>query len=474
MAQMPTVCSTCTAPVNAEFDPNTGARDSVTLTFPIFVTDQCYVRDVIEFLDGGQIVFSPNRDGAYFDNYNVICRKLVITGGSAPGKLNPCGPDDPGKNYDGNNVITWAGRLQTAGNGVDLPAAADGAPFDPNNWQDLGQGNDGKTGNRGTDGSDQIAPHPTNPGGNGMNALNISPTREKRPVLNVVALEVEFATPASHLVIDWNGQTGGNGGKGQNGGRGGDGMGGRDGDTDESVWGDSCERQPGNGGDSGDGGNGGTGGSGGRGGNGGDIFIISTAANVAIGGAFKAGQVHYVNGGGDGGNPGDGGRGGRAGTKVGRKGKKTSECDEADHDGQPGNPGNPDPVGSGGTTPGAPGVHGNPGNLRFEVIAPPNSNTCADLIPSALKILSIAPNSGAKGTAVAVVITGVGFDAVTVANNQVLVSGPGVTVGALTVTATTIGCSFTINNVTPSSARDVTVKVGLTNSTTLTGGFTVV
>lgn len=477
MAQMPAVCTTCKDPVNAEFDPVTGARTSITLTFALHVEDQCFVRDTIEFLDGGQIIFSPRKKEGYFDNYNVVCRKLFISGGKAPGKVNPCSPDDPGRNYEGNNVITWAGRLQTAGNGADFSsAAADGTSFDPNKWEDKGQGNDGKNGERGKDGSNQdgTAGNPSNAGGNGINALGMD-TRERRPTINIVALEVEFASPASHLVIDWNGQTAGNGGKGQNGGRGGDGMGGRDGSTDESVWGDSCERGPGSGGDSGDGGNGGKGGKGGNGGNAGDIFIVSLAPNLVTGGVFKGGQVHYVNGGGDGGDPGDGGRGGRPGAKVGRKGKKTSECDEADHDGQVGNPGNPDPVGTGGTVSGAPGANGAPGHpVAFEVIAPPASGTCADLIPSALKVLSIAPNSGAKGTAVPVVITGVGFDAVTPANNQVLLSGPGITVGALTVTATTIACSLTINNLTPTTARDVTVKVGLTNTATLVGGFTVV
>lgn len=474
MAQMPVVCTTCKDPVKAEFDPATGARTSITLTFPLFVEEQCFVRDTIELLDGGQIIFAPHKvegdkRSAYYTNYNVVCRKLFISGGKPPTKANPCSPDDPGRNYEGSNVITWAGRLQTAGNGADFSTpAADGASFDPNKWEDKGQGNDGKAGERGKDGSTG------NAGGNGLNALGVTDTREQRPTLNIVALEVEFASHDSHLVIDWNGQTAGNGGKGQNGGRGGDGMGGRDGATDESIWGDSCERPPGNGGDSGDGGNGGKGGNGGNGGNAGDIVVISLAPNLVAGGAFKNGQVHYVNGGGDGGDPGDGGRGGRPGAKVGRKGKKTSECGEADHDGQVGNPGIPDPVGTTGTVAGSPGAKGNPGHpVGWEPIAPPTTGTCADLIPSPLKVLSISPASGAKGTVVPVVITGVGFDAATPANNQVVIGGPGITVGALTVTATTVACSLTIPNLTPASARDVTVTVG-TSSATLSGGFTVV
>jgi hypothetical protein len=467
MAQMPVVCDTCGVPVDAQFNPATGSRDSITLNSTLLVTEQCFVRDTIEFLDGGQIVFAPTREGRYFSNYNVICRKLYIVGGKAPGDFNPCGPDDPGRTYDGNNVITWLGRLQTSADGAGFSGpAADGTSHDPNTWVDQGQGNNGNAGGRGTDGAKG------NAGGNGIHALGIQNVKEIRPVLNVVALEVEFSSPLSHLTIDWNGQTAGDGGNGQSGGRGGAGMGGRDGSTDDSVWGDSCERQPGNGGNSGDGGNGGAGGNGGRGGDAGDIYIISTAANVAPGGVFKAGQFHFINGGGSGGNPGSGARGGGPGNQVGRKGKKTSECDEADN-GQPGNPGIPEPLSSGGTVPGSPGDKGKPGNLVFEVVEPPDSHTCADKIPTPLKITGVAPGSGARNTTVSIVITGIGFNPAAVAH-QVELSGVGITVGALTVTATTISCTLTIANLAPQTARDVTVKVGLTDSTTLAGGFTVV
>lgn len=467
MAQMPVVCSTCTAPVQAEFDPLTGARGTKTINTRLEITEQCFVFDTIEFLDGGQIVFAPIRGERYFDNYNVICRKLYIQGGSPPGKLNPCGPEDPGKTYDGNNVITWKGRLQTAAAGTGFPSpAADGTSFDTDQWEDQGQGNNGKSGGRGSDGAKGQT------GGKGMNALNLENLKEQRPKINVVALEVEFATQTSHLTIDWNGQAAGDGGNGQAGGRGGAGMGGRDGSTDESVWGDSCERGPGNGGNSGDGGNGGSGGNGGQGGDAGDIFIISTAANVATGGVFKAGQFSYVNGGGGGGNPGNGARGGGPGSKVGHKGKKTSECDEADN-GQTGDPGVPEPLGSGSTVPGSPGAPGAAGKLAFEVINPPASGTCADLIPTALTVTGIAPSSGARGSVVSVTITGTGFDTAA-PSHLVQVSGAAVTTSIPVVTATTMTSDFTIGAVAPQTARDVTVKVGLSNSVTVTNGFTVV
>jgi hypothetical protein len=73
---------------------------------------------------------------------------------------------------------------------------------------------------------------------------------------------------------------------------------------------------------------------------------------------------------------------------------------------------------------------------------------------------------------VSVLITGTGFDPTAAA--QVQLSGPGISVGPLTVTTTTIACDFIINAVTAATARDVTVKMGLSNSTTLPSGFTVV
>jgi hypothetical protein len=470
MPQITTVCTSCSAPADAQFDPATGARAVVTLNHPVFVEDPCFVADTIELLDGGQIIFSPRKREGYYDQYSVICRKLYVSGGRPPKEGNPCRPEDPGTNYEGRNLITWAGRLRPAATGTDhVTAAPDGGqgpgetPFDPNTWQDLGQGDHGAKGHRGHDGQQGGA------GGVGSHALGIQDLRERRPVLNLVVLEVEI-TAGSHLIVDWDGQAGGNGGRGQNGGRGGPGMGGHDGSTDESVWGDSCERAPGNGGNAGDGGNGGSGGVGGRGGDAGDIFVISTLANVATGGPLKASSVHYVNGGAKGGTGGQGGRGGQASPIAGRKGKKTSECEEAQN-GQPGSAGLPEPLGQGGLVDGATGANGNPGKLSFEVIEPPKTGTCADDIPLPLRISSVSPSSGTRGSTVAVTITGVGFGGG--ATPQVLVSGAGVTVGAVTSTATTLNCDFTIGNLAPQNARDVTVRVSPAMAVTAVGAFTV-
>lgn len=468
MAQMPAVCKTCTVPVKSQFDPTTGARGTVTINSMLLVTDQCFVYDTIEFLDGGQIVFAPRERDTYYDNYNVICRKLYIQGGSAPKELNPCRPTDPGKTYDGNNVITWLGRLQTAADGQNYPTpAADGASFESNQWSDQGQGNDGKSGGRGGDGATGQN------GGRGQRTLNLE-NREQRPVLNIVALEVEFANPVSHLTIDWNGQVGGDGGDGQEGGRGGNGMGGRDGSTNDSVWGDSCERPPGNGGNAGDGGNGGPGGNGGHGGDAGDIYVISSAANIAAGGIFKSGQFSYINGGGKGGSPGNGARGGRAGVRVGNRGKKTSACEEA-HDGQAGNPGVPDPLGSGSTVKGSAGTAGAPGQLGFEAIDPPTSETCADLIPIALTLSSVSPNTGTRGSTVTVTLTGTGFNPAA-ALHTVNVSGLGVSASTPVVASgTSMSCDLTLTAAAPQGARDVTVTFGPAPlvTATLSGGFSV-
>jgi hypothetical protein len=476
MAQMPVVCTTCSAPVNAVFDPTSGSRSSITLSSHLTVTDRCFVHDTIVFHQGGGIIFAPaGEKKTYHDSYSVICRRLVVIGGGQPPRGNPCGADDPGSTYKNLNVITWAGRLRAAPDGANYASSApDGGngpgetQFDPDEWADQGQGNNGRKGQRGHDGQKGAA------GGSGMNTLGFSANQMKeiRPVLNIVALEVEFDTAGSHLIIDWDGQAAGSGGRGQNGGRGGAGMGGRDGSTDDSVWGDSCERGPGNGGDAGDGGNGGAGGDGGIGGAAGDIHVISVAANLVPGGPLFGSQVSYVNGGGQGGDPGEGGRGGKGGTQFGRAGKKSSACEEAQN-GESGFDGSPEPGTTGGTTPGTAGMPGAAGPPPFfEPIDPPRTRTCADLIPPALTIAGIAPATGARNTTVPVVITGVGFDSA--APQQVTVSGAGITVGPLTVTPTTIQCDFVIGQLAPQNARDVTVTVGLTTSVTSTGGFTVV
>jgi hypothetical protein len=486
MSQMPVVCTTCGPDFDAQFDPVSGARGTLTLNYHQEFKEQCVVYDTIVFYDGGGIIFAPHdvdggdlagKNKAYFDSYNVVCRKLVVIGGKEPPVNNPCRPDDPGDTYRDANVITWKDRLHAGADGQAFATAApDGgfgpgeSPFDPNTWSNQGQGDNGKKGQRGQDGAQG------NAGGSGLNILgfDLGQIKEKAPTLTLVALEVEFDGAGSKLVLDWDGQSAGNGGRGQNGGAGGDGMGGRDGDTDESVWGDSCERSPGNGGNAGDGGDGGRGGNGGNGGTAGRIIVISRHANVQPGGPLFSSQVNYINGGASGGDPGDGGRGGRAAKKVGRAGKKTSEC-EAAHDGQAGADGTPDPLGSGGTlpgNPGAPGGHGGP--PIFEVIDPPHSGTCADAIPDGseaapLSVASITPTTGARGATVPVSIVGTGFTAAV----QVLVSGVGISVGALTVTPTLITCSFTIGAAAPQNTRDVTVRLSALQQATLTGGFTV-
>ena len=98
----------------------------------------------------------------------------------------------------------------------------------------------------------------------------------------------------------------------------------------------------------------------------------------------------------------------------------------------------------------------------FTVVAPP-----------APTVASVVPGSGARNAVVNVTITGTQFDP---ANpiHQVGVSGAGVTVSAVVATsATTITCTFTIGNLAPQTARDITVTVGAQTSAPLVGGFTV-
>src|SRR2546429_2742784 len=68
-------------------------------------------------------------------------------------------------------------------------------------------------------------------------------------------------------------------------------------------------------------------------------------------------------------------------------------------------------------------------------------------------LTSIAPASGARGTAVPVTLTGTNLTGATSVN----VSGTGVTVGALTVTSTTVTTTFTITATATLSARTVSV-----------------
>jgi len=457
MAQINGVCTTCSAPTNVVFDPTTGTRDTVVIGGDLLVTEQCFVHDTITFLNTGRLIFAPTGRGKekqYFDAYNVICRKLVIIGGGKPGDVAPCDAGDGGSLYTGKNVITWLDRLHRAPNGAAQPQAAMGTSFDPNVWQDQGQGSDGQNGGRGADGATG------SPGQRGRDAPR---------TVNIVALEVVMGA-ADHLIIDWHGQAGGNGGTGQRGGDGGKGMGGRDGVVDESWTGDSCGSQPGDGGNAGDGGNGGTGGTGGDGGAAGAIWIVSTAANVGVNGPFVSGGFHYICAGSNHGEGGNGGKGGRGALQGGHKGKNSGPCNQDGENGDPGHPGAFDPTVDGAT--GGAGADGTPGGRQFETIAPPDTGTCADLLPLALKINTVVPAAGARNSSVPVVITGVGFKPPAAIHN-VKLSSIGITASSVVVVSDTqINCNLDIAASAPASTRDVTVTVDA-DSVTRTGAFTV-
>ena len=88
---------------------------------------------------------------------------------------------------------------------------------------------------------------------------------------------------------------------------------------------------------------------------------------------------------------------------------------------------------------------------------------------SAPTLVSITPNSGLRGTAVPVTLTGTNFAAT---GTTVAVSGTGVTVGAITaVNSTTITATFTIAATATISARNVSVTTS--SGTSNTQAFTV-
>jgi IPT/TIG domain len=449
MTKTDVICDSCNANIDAIFNPGTGTRTLELIAGQRLVTDCCFVADEIHFTGNGQLVFGPRgepRKEPYCQEYFVVCRKLVVKGGSKPGGFNPCGPDNPGSDYNNNNAITWLDRLTAANAGSDFgsPAAA-GASHDKNVWSDVGQGSP-----HGADGGDGANGAKGHTGSGGKNAPNFT----------ILALEVDIGV-GDNLTIDFDGQNGGKGGKGQTGGDGGDGMGGRDGVSDTTWPGTGCDRQPGNGGNGGDGGFGGDGGDGGAGGRAGSITVVSTAPNISGSGVFLGGKIYYVNDGGDGGEGGKGSRGGKKGS-WGKKGKKTSECDEAENGTE----------GEGFLSveadKGSAGPHGGGGSLAFEAV---KTGTCADAIPlPTLSVTSVTPSSGARGASVNVTIAGVGFDPAATVN----VGGLAVSVSNLViVNATTITCTFDIGALAPQTARDVTVKNSLINQGTLTGGFTV-
>ncbi len=371
MSTLPEACDTCNIAVKDVFDKDTGTRKVEIITGDLLISDCCFVRDEIRFINNGRLIFTPQggeKEGEYCKQYFVICRKLVVVGGHKPGTLNPCGPDDPGQMYRTNNVITWLDRLNSAATGTtpSPPQATDGENFGRNNWLDQGQGNNGKNGGTGDNGVK---------GNKGQDALSA-------PLFTLIALEVEIGI-GDHLTIDFDGQNGGEGGVGQKGGNGGDGMGGNMGKSDTSWPGTGCDRQPGHGGDGGNGGDGGDGGNGGNGGNASDITIISTSDNISASGPFLSGHITYVNDGGSGGLGGLGGFGGRGG-RGGIQGFKTSECDSATmgNDGDDGLP----PVGFGAgssSNQGSTGVHGMAASLAYFQL---EKDTCAEMIPLPITI----------------------------------------------------------------------------------------
>jgi hypothetical protein len=88
------------------------------------------------------------------------------------------------------------------------------------------------------------------------------------------------------------------------------------------------------------------------------------------------------------------------------------------------------------------------------------------------EVLAVAPNSGARGNAVNVTITGHCFDPSAVLQ-QVTVSGLGVTVlNVVVVDEQTVQCVFDIGGIAGVGPRNVTVKTGLF-AHTLLNGFTI-
>ena len=372
MSELTTACTNCNTGVQQIFDPATGTRQSQVIAGDVFVTDRCFVRDEIRFVNTGRLIFAPRppRDAppedrdklVYLDSYYVICRKLTVIGGFPTG-------DNP-ETLLRTNMITWKDRLLPAADGATIVSAAANGPSFAGPWVDMGQGNDGMNGGTGANGSKG------NSGANGKDA-------PKQVV--VIALETEFKASGlitGHLTIDWDGQDAGNGGRGQNGGKGGAAMNGRIGQSDTTWPGTGCDRQPGNGGNGGIGGDGGPGGDGGNGGRAGDIIVVSTKDSLTTG-AFVNGSVTYVQDGGKRGQPGGSGVGGAGAPFGAPPGLPTSECSNAST-GQPGGPGVPFPVAPplnidpNAGQPGNPGAGAPAGAPIFEEV---QAGTCADLLP---------------------------------------------------------------------------------------------
>jgi hypothetical protein len=97
-----------------------------------------------------------------------------------------------------------------------------------------------------------------------------------------------------------------------------------------------------------------------------------------------------------------------------------------------------------------------------------NAVTFTVVNPPAPALTTVAPNSGVRGTAVSVTLTGANF---TSTGTTVTVSGAGVTVSAMTVgDSATITATFTISPTAGLTARSVTVKTpgGTSNTQTFT------
>jgi hypothetical protein len=89
--------------------------------------------------------------------------------------------------------------------------------------------------------------------------------------------------------------------------------------------------------------------------------------------------------------------------------------------------------------------------------------------PGTLTLTSLAPTSGAQGTAVVVTLNGTGLTGATAVN----FSGAGVSAVVTGSTATTVTATFTITATAATGARNVSVTTPAGTTNTLTGAFTV-
>jgi hypothetical protein len=140
MSDLTDACTTCGPQVTGQFGP-AGTRGTLNVVGPTPVPN-CCIFDVIEF-SGGQLIFTPLGQGDKQDCV-LMCRSLIVSGGKAPVTTNPCNPGSPGTQYAGSNVITWNQRLITAPAGLPVVPAAAAPGGNP--------GNAGSQGNPGAGG----------------------------------------------------------------------------------------------------------------------------------------------------------------------------------------------------------------------------------------------------------------------------------------------------------------------------------